>query len=162
MNKRVKISKLNRSADHRKAMVGNLITSLFLYERIQSTHARVKAVRSQAEKMITRAKKNLSPEITIADKLHNRREIMRTIHNKMVVDKLFDDIAKRFQNRNGGYTRIYKLVNRASDNSEISLLELVERKDTEELKKEAIAKRKTSKKTVETEKKDKKDKKTKK
>lgn len=142
MNKRNKVSKLNRNADHRRAMIGNMITSLFMHERIESTHARVKAVRSFAEKMITRAKRNLSPDATSADKLHNRREIMKTINNKMVVDKLFEDIAKRFEERQGGYTRIYKLVNRASDNSEVSLLELVERKDRETLKEEAIAKRK--------------------
>jgi large subunit ribosomal protein L17 len=142
MNKRNKVSKLNRNASHRRAMLGNMVTSLFMHERIESTHARVKAVRSFAEKMITRAKKNLLPETDSAAQLHNRREIMRTINNPMIVDKLFDDIAKRFESRAGGYTRIYKLVNRPSDNSEMSLLELVEKKERSELKEEAIAKRK--------------------
>lgn len=126
-------------------MIGNLVTSLFLHERIESTHARAKVVRSFAEKLITRAKKNLQPDITPEKKLHNLREVMRTIHNKMVVDKLFNDIAHRFKDRNGGYTRIYKLVNRLSDNTERSLIELVERKDVETLKEEARAKRKPKK-----------------
>lgn len=158
MNKRNKVSKLNRNADHRRAMIGNMITSLFMHERIESTQARVKAVRSFAEKMITRAKKNLAPSATTEDKLHNRREIMKTIQNPMIVDKLFDDIAPRFAERQGGYTRIYKLVNRASDNSEVALLELVEKKDRDTLKEEARAKRKPKTKSSATPK-DKKEKK---
>lgn len=159
MNKRNKVKTLNRSADHRKAMLGNMITSLFMHERIESTHAKVKVARSFAEKMITRAKKNLSPEATPESKLHNRREVMKTIQNTMIVDKLFDDIAQRFTERNGGYTRIYKLVNRPSDNSEMALLELVEKKDREVLKEEARAKRKPKKKATDAPAKDKKEKK---
>lgn len=161
MNKRNKVKTLNRSADHRKSMIDNMITSLFLHERIESTHARVRVVRSFAEKMITRAKRNLAAEATPEQKLHNRREIMKDINNTLVVDKLFEDIAKRFEERNGGYTRIYKLVNRSSDNSEMSLLELVVKRDREELKEEARGKRKVKKSpsTATDSKKDKKEKK---
>lgn len=145
-------------------MIDNMITSLFLHERIESTHARVRVVRSFAEKMITRAKRNLAAEATPEQKLHNRREVMKDINNTLVVDKLFEDIAKRFEERNGGYTRIYKLVNRPSDNSEMSLLELVVKRDREELKEEARGKRKVKKTASPTteNKKDKKEKKSKK
>ncbi|MFN7609677.1 MAG: 50S ribosomal protein L17, partial [bacterium] len=78
-------------------------------------------------------------------KLHNRREVMKTITNTMVVDKLFEDLAVRYQERKGGYTRILKLVNRPSDNSEMALLELVDKKEQVELKEAAIAKRNVGK-----------------
>ncbi len=144
MNKRVKTAKLNRDASHRKALLQNMVRSLFLHERIESTTAKLKAVRSFAEKLITRAKLNIS-ETATEKKLHNQREIMKHIHDRNLVTKLLTDIAPRFQNRNGGYTRIIRLANRQSDNSEMALLELVERKSKEVLKDEAIAKRNESK-----------------
>jgi large subunit ribosomal protein L17 len=145
MNKRNKVKTLNRSADHRKAMIQNMVTSLFMHERIESTSAKLKVARSFAEKLITRAKKNLDEATKPEQQLHNRREVMKRINNPMVVDKLFNDIAKRFQERKGGYTRIYRLVNRPSDNSEMGLLELVDKKDRAVLKEEAVAKRKPKK-----------------
>lgn len=121
-----------------------MVRSLFLYERIESTTAKLKAVRSFAEKLITRAKLNIN-ETAVEKKLHNQREIMKHIHDRSLVTKLLTDIAPRFQNRNGGYTRIIRLANRQSDNSEMALLELVERKSREVLKEEAVAKRKEEK-----------------
>ncbi len=147
MNKRNKVKSLNRANKHRNAMLNNMVTSLFMHERIESTSAKLKVAKTFAEKLITRAKKNLSPDTKPESKLHNRREVMKTITNPMVVDKLFDDLAVRYQTRQGGYTRIFKLVNRSSDNSEMSLLELVDKKERLELKDEAIAKRKTAKST---------------
>ncbi|WCL51107.1 50S ribosomal protein L17 [Leptospira sp. GIMC2001] len=162
MNKRNKVKHLNKAADHRNSMINNLVTSFFMHERIESTSAKIKVARSFAEKLITRAKKNLAPDAKPESKLHNRREIMKKITNPMVVDKLIDDIAGRFSERAGGYTRIYKLVNRQSDNSEMSILELVEKKEKAVLKEEAIAKRKPKKAAPAKDSKEKKEKKEKK
>ncbi len=138
MNKRNKVSKLNRDYQHRKALLNNMATSLFDHERIESTVAKLKAVRSYAEKIITRAKRNLDLDLSNKDQkaqaLHNRREIMKKIKNEVVVRKLLEDIAPRFKDINGGYTRILRLVNRTSDNSEMGILELTVRKTREELK----------------------------
>jgi large subunit ribosomal protein L17 len=144
MNKKNKLKQLNRTSDHRKAMLQNMVTSLFKHERIESTVAKIKVARSFAEKLITRAKGNLGdikPEVA----LHNKREVMKKIKNRVVVVKLFEDIAPRFKDRNGGYTRIYKLVNRPSDNSEMGILELVERKSREQLLEDAKARRESLK-----------------
>ncbi|MEM7180093.1 MAG: 50S ribosomal protein L17 [Spirochaetota bacterium] len=137
MNKRNKVKKLNRNKAHRKAMINNMILSLLKYERIETTLARAKVVRSFAEKLITRAKKNLSPDTKPEQALHNKREVMKTLKDRDLIVKLFEDIAVRYKERNGGYTRILKLINRASDNSEVALLELVDRKTLQELRAEA-------------------------
>ncbi len=136
MNKRNKVKSLNRDSQHRKAMIGNMVTSLFKHERIESTLAKIKVVRSHAEKLITRAKKNLAQDLKPEMSLHNKKEVMKKIHDRDVVTKLFNDIALRFKDTNGGYTRILKLVNRASDNSEVGILELVSRKTQDVLKAE--------------------------
>ncbi|MCB1140601.1 MAG: 50S ribosomal protein L17 [Leptospiraceae bacterium] len=133
MNKRNKVKQLNRDSNHRKALINNMVTSLFEHERIESSLAKIKVIRSHAEKLITRAKKNLEG-IEPEKALHNKREVMKKIHDREVVIKLFEDIAPRFQERNGGYTRIYKLVNRASDNTEMGILELTSLKSKEEIK----------------------------
>jgi len=93
----------------------------------------IKVIRSFAEKLITRAKKNLD-DIQPAEALHNKREVMRKMNDRTLVDKLFTEIAPRYKEVNGGYTRIYKLVNRPSDNSEMGILELVNKKSKEEMK----------------------------
>lgn len=138
MNKRNKVSKLNRDYQHRKALLNNMATSLFEHERIESTLAKLKVVRSYAEKIITRAKQNIGLDLNDKDQrakaLHNRREVMKKIKDQAIVQKLFEDIAPRFKDRNGGYTRIFRLVNRSSDNSEMGILELTVRKSKEELK----------------------------
>ncbi len=142
MNKRNKVKQLNRDYQHRKALINNMVTSLFEHERITSTLAKIKVVRSQAEKLITRAKKNIGLDLTdkeqSAKALHNRREVMKKVKNLNIVRKLFDDIAPRFQEVNGGYTRIYRLVNRASDNSEMGILELTNLKTREVLRAEKL------------------------
>lgn len=141
MNKRNKVKHLNRNKGHRDAMINNMITSLFKYERIESTQAKLKVVRSHAEKLITRAKKNLVTDLKPEVQLHNKREVMKRIKDREVVVKLFEDIAKRFETKNGGYTRVLKLVNRISDNSEVGILELTSRKERSTLLKERIEKR---------------------
>ncbi|AAN47965.1 ribosomal protein L17 [Leptospira interrogans str. 2003000735] len=141
MNKRNKVKHLNRNKGHRDALINNMITSLFKYERIESTQAKLKVVRSHAEKLITRAKKNLVTDLKPEVQLHNKREVMKRIKDREVVVKLFEDIAKRFETKNGGYTRVLKLVNRISDNSEVGILELTSRKERSTLLKERIEKR---------------------
>ncbi|GBF39043.1 50S ribosomal protein L17 [Leptospira johnsonii] len=141
MNKRNKVKHLNREKGHRDALINNMITSLFKYERIESTQAKLKVVRSHAEKIITRAKRNLATDIAPAVALHNKREVLKRIKDRNIVTKLFEDIAVRYASTNGGYTRILKMINRASDNSEVGILELTNRKDRSSLIKEIKDKR---------------------
>lgn len=129
MRKRNSVAQLNRTHAHRKAMLRNMATSLFEHERIVTTRAKGKALRSYAEKLITRARHNLDPDLDPARKLHNQREIMRHIKDRDVVGKLFKDIAVRFEKRAGGYTRIIHLPERQSDASQMSIVELVDRKE---------------------------------
>jgi large subunit ribosomal protein L17 len=102
-----------------------MVISLFRYERIKTTKAKAKAVRTAAEKLVTRAKE---------DSVHNRRIAARRIHDKAVLAKLFTEIGPRYVARPGGYTRILKLGFREGDGSEIVLLELVDRKVKEKKK----------------------------
>ena len=108
--------KLNRSASHRRALFRNLVTALLERERIKTTDAKAKETRRLAERMIT-----LGKEGTLAA----RRRALTFVQSRTVVKKLFDDIAPRFKERNGGYTRIVKIGRRASDSSEMALLEWV-------------------------------------
>lgn len=109
--------KLNRTSGHRRALYKNLITELFRHERIKTTEAKAKAVQGQAEKLITLAKRG---------DLHARRQVLRVISDKEVVDKLFHDLAPDFEGRPGGYTRIIKLGPRPGDAAPMAILELVE------------------------------------
>ena len=116
--------KLGRKTDERKALRRNLIKQLFEHERIQTTRAKAEAVRGQAENLITLAKHgNAAGE---ARMVHARRLAAARLSDPESVKKLFDDIAPRFQNRNGGYTRMIKLGPRHGDAAEMVLLELVE------------------------------------
>ncbi|KRQ87269.1 50S ribosomal protein L17 [Caloramator mitchellensis] len=118
MAKNMGYRKLGRPTDQRIAMLRNLVTSFFKSEdgRILTTEARAKEVRSIAEKMITLAKRG---------DLHARRQVLSYITEEEVVAKLFSDIAKKYENRNGGYTRIMKLGPRRGDAAEMVILELV-------------------------------------
>lgn len=109
--------KLNRTASHRKALLGNLATSLFQHERIQTTTARAKELRPFAEKLITLARRG---------DLHARRKAAAVIKTDDALDKLFGDIAPRFADRPGGYTRIIHIGRRTGDNAPMSLIELVD------------------------------------
>ena len=108
--------KLGRSSDHRKAMLRNLVTDLLREERITTTKFRAKEAGREAEKMITLAKKG---------DLAARRQVMAYLYDEDVVSKLFDDIAPRYEERHGGYTRILKLGPRRGDAAEEVFLELV-------------------------------------
>ncbi len=109
--------KLGRKGAHRRAMFRNLMTQLFRHERIRTTEAKAKAVRPEAEKIITLARRG---------DVHSRRQIMREIHDKAIVDKLIHVIAPDMEGRDGGYTRIVKLGPRAGDAAPMVFLELVE------------------------------------
>jgi large subunit ribosomal protein L17 len=124
MRHRVAGWKLSRDKDGRKALRRNLIKQLFQHERIKTTRAKALAVRGQAEKLITLAKNgNSSGEIEM---VNARRQAAAQLNDALVVKRLFDDIAPRYINRQGGYTRIIKLGPRYGDSAEMVLLELVE------------------------------------
>jgi large subunit ribosomal protein L17 len=110
-------NKLSRSASHRKALFMNLSREVFNHERIKTTEAKAKAVAPEVEKLITLAKRG---------DLHARRQALSALgQDKFVVHKLFEEIAPRYTERNGGYTRILKLGPRHSDSTEMVYLELV-------------------------------------
>lgn len=108
--------KLGRPTAHRKSMLRNLVTDLFREERIQTTDMRAKEVRREAEKLITVAKKG---------DLAAKRQIISYLFDETVAKKLVDEIAPRYADRNGGYTRILKLGPRQGDAAESVFLELV-------------------------------------
>ncbi len=117
MKHRVAGRKLGRTSEHRLALLRNLSTQLFDKERIRTTLMKAKELRPFAEKLITVAKK---------ESLHARRQVLRHIHDRAVVGKLFDSLAARFAERPGGYTRIVKLGPRRGDNAEMAIIELVD------------------------------------
>lgn len=109
--------KLSRDSAHRKALLMNLSREIIDHERIRTTHAKAKAVRPEVEKLITLARRG---------DLHARRQAMARLgQDKFVVYKLFEEIAPRYTERPGGYTRILKLGPRPSDATEMALIELV-------------------------------------
>ncbi len=116
--------KLGRDKDEREALRRILIKQLFEHERVQTTRAKAEAVRGQAERLITLAKK--SGDGSDAQKVHARRLAAAKLGSNQMVQKLFDDIAPRFNERNGGYTRMHKLGPRLGDSAEMVILELVE------------------------------------
>jgi len=109
--------RLGRTTSHREAMFRNLVTSFLNHEKITTTDAKAKEIRSVAEKMITLGKRG---------DLHALRQAASYIREKSVVTKLFTTIAPRYKDRSGGYTRIVKLGNRLGDAAPISIIELVE------------------------------------
>jgi len=124
MKHRIDYRKLGRTTSHRKAMLNNMATSLFKHERIQTTLPKAKELRRHAEKLITRAKQ---------DSTHSRRIVFRVIRDKVIIAKLFDEIAPRFADRSGGYTRILKLDYRMADAASTAIIELV---GSEQIKKQ--------------------------
>jgi len=117
MRHQKKTIKLGRTAEHRKALLANQVCSLIEYQRIKTTLAKAKAVRPLAEKMVTLGKKG---------SLHARRTALATLRQKNAIKKLFDDIAPRSTERNGGYTRIVKLGQRKSDSAPMAFIEWVD------------------------------------
>lgn len=138
MNHRTGFNALSRTTAHRRAMLRNMVTSLFRFERITTTKAKAKEARRKAEKLVTRAK---------VDSVHNRREVAKYIADEKVLNKLFTEIAPRMKERNGGYTRVLKLGFREGDAADVVILELVDFKleQAEEKKAAAKAKKETKK-----------------
>jgi len=120
--------KLGRTSSHRRAMFRNMATSFFEHEKIETTDAKAKELRRIAEKMITLGKRG---------DLHARRQVLSFLKDKDVTKNLFDTIAPRYLDRNGGYTRIFKAGRRQGDNAPLSIIELVPEKDVKKAKKRA-------------------------
>jgi large subunit ribosomal protein L17 len=108
--------KLGRPTDHRLALFRNLVTDLLRYEKIITTEAKAKEVRPLAEKVITLGRRG---------NLHARRQALRTVYDKKMVEKLFAELGPRYSDRPGGYTRIVKLGPRQGDGARMAQLELV-------------------------------------
>jgi large subunit ribosomal protein L17 len=141
MRHQKKTIKLGRTAEHRKALLANQVCSLIEHQRIKTTLAKAKAVRPLAERMVTLGKNG---------SIHARRTALAALRQKNAVKKLFDDIAPRSAERNGGYTRIVKLGQRKSDSAKMAFIEwvdmaeVVEEKPAEEKKKKKAAEPKPS------------------
>jgi large subunit ribosomal protein L17 len=112
-----KVNHLGRTDSHRKAMLGNMATSLILHKRITTTLAKAKALRVYVEPILTKAK---------SDTTHSRRIVFSYLQDKDAVSILFREIAEKIASRPGGYTRIIKMENRLGDNAEMALIELVD------------------------------------
>ncbi len=144
MKHRIGFNALSRRSGQRKALKRNMVTSLFKYERIETTKAKAKEVQRMAEKMITRAK---------VDSVHSRRMVARDIKDEAMLAKLFTEIAPLNIDRPGGYTRLLKTGNRKGDAAEMAILELVVRTEKSskkaEPKKEKEAKKATKEKAEE-------------
>jgi len=113
---------LSRDAGHRKALFRNLIRELYIHGRIITTEAKARAIRSDAEKLITKAKNGLDG----AARVHASRQLVAYLNDKTITKKVFDEIAPRYANRNGGYTRMIKIGKRLGDAAEMAIIELVE------------------------------------
>jgi large subunit ribosomal protein L17 len=135
MRHQKKTIKLGRTADHRRALLANQVCALIQHQRIKTTLAKAKAVRPLAERMVTLGKNG---------SIHARRRALALLRQKSVVKKLFDNVAQRSAERNGGYTRIVKLGARKSDSARMAFIEWVDAEHIaeEKPKKEKKAKRK--------------------
>lgn len=109
---------LGRNSKHRLALFRNLVTSLMEHERIETTEAKAKELRGITDRLITLGKQGT---------LQSRRGALRVLRTKQTVQKLFDDVAKRFPERNGGYTRIIKTRQRPGDAAKLVAIEFVEK-----------------------------------
>ena len=118
MRHRKRGRQLGRKSKHRLALFRNLVTSLLEHERIETTEAKAKELRGITDRLITLGKEGT---------LHARRGALRVLRTKQTVQKLFDDVAKRFPARNGGYTRIIKTRQRPGDAARLVAIELVEK-----------------------------------
>lgn len=117
MRHRRRTGKLGRTTPHRSAMLRNLVTSLLDHEKVRTTDAKAREVRRVADRMITLGKRGT---------LHARRRAMRVIRRREVAAKVFADLAERFRERPGGYTRVVKYGRRAGDAAPMAIVELVE------------------------------------
>lgn len=114
---------LGRDSAHRKALFRNLVRELYLHERITTTEAKARAIRGDAEKLITKAKRGLADG---GNRVHAQRQVVSFLNDKTVAKKVFDEFAPRYAGRNGGYTRMIKLGKRLGDAADMVVLELVD------------------------------------
>ncbi len=138
--------KLNRTSEHRKALIKNMLNSLIKYEQITTTLPKAKVLRPEAEKLITIGKK---------DTLANTKRLVSKLQNIQTVNKIRKTLSKRYDSRKGGYTRIIKAGFRYGDNAPMAIIEFVDRdveakridrkkKNTEEKKKDLTQEKKTA------------------
>ena len=125
MRHRVSHRKLGRVTEHRIAMLRNQAQALLKFERLETTVPRAKELRPFVERIITIAKRGIAGADENGRSLHARRLVLRDIHDRDVVGKLFDTIAPRFESRPGGYTRILRIGYRRGDSAEVAQIELV-------------------------------------
>jgi large subunit ribosomal protein L17 len=125
--------KLGRTSSHKEAMLRNMVTSIIKHERIRTTDSKAKELKKLAEKMITLGKKG---------SLHARRQALAVVRDQSMVGKLFGELAERYKERAGGYTRIVKAGYRYGDNAPVSMIEFIA---DEKKKEKAKAKAKTAK-----------------
>ncbi len=121
-----RVKKLGRTKSHRKAMLANMAASLLTYQVIKTTETKAKEVRKLAEKLITLAKRG---------DLHAHRQVYDVIKDRKLIKKLFDEIAPKFADREGGYTRVSKLGPRRGDGAPVAVVELLLEKPAKEEKK---------------------------
>ena len=133
MRHRRATTKLSRNTSNRKALLRSLAANLFIHERISTTHKKAKEASSLADRLITLGKRN-----TITSK----KTAISTLGSKLLINKLFNDIAPRFVNRKGGYTRVLQLMPRKGDGAKMAILELTERKIVEKTTKKKAKKAK--------------------
>jgi len=150
MRHRKQRHQLGVKKEHRAAIMASLASALFRHDRIETTLGYAKALRPFAEKLITMAKKAAAAE-DAAQKLHFRRLALAKLRDNSAVYFLFDQKVAKFANRQGGYTRIYKLVRRLSDAAEMAIIELVEADDEPNKKATKAAGKKAAKKTAKKE-----------
>ena len=136
MRHRTAGKQLSRNSSHRRAMFRNLVTSLLKYEKVITTDIKAKSVRQIVEKMITLAKRG---------DLHARRQALAYLQEKQVAHRLFEEIAQRFTDRQGGYVRVVKFGYRKGDGATLSVIQLLQQdeKDTGSAKTKKKAKKKT-------------------
>ena len=126
MRHRVAGRQLGRDSAHRAALRRNLMKDLFRHERVKTTYAKAKSMRGDAEKLITVAKRGKAKRNAGESDVHERRRVASVVQDSEIVHKLFEDLAERFMERPGGYTRVLKLGPRLGDGAEMVILELVE------------------------------------
>ena len=139
MRHRARSRKLGRTSAHRLAMYRNMVTSLLDHGRIETTDAKAKEVRRIADRMITLGKRG---------GLHARRRALRVIRHRKVAEKVFDELAERYRDRPGGYTRVLKVRNRVGDAAPMSIVELVQGATAAEPEPKGGAKKAASKKSA--------------
>jgi large subunit ribosomal protein L17 len=123
MRHRVAGRHLGRNSAQRKALFRNLVRELYLHERIVTTEAKARSIRSDAERLITKAKRGVTAE---GNRVHAQRQLVAYLNDQTVAKKVFDVFAPRYATRNGGYTRMVKIGKRQGDAADLVVLELVD------------------------------------